>query len=152
MAGPIEARSFNRAQARQWLLDQITLHADDVVQVTRNEPRDLTDIAIWLADTTGQITYPVVGRGLPRHDTFTTLVVCSVLVPGDEPHEAEERVEQLAAGVLDAVSEDPHAPLDITGLIDVSVTSCDGPDLVPAVEGFAALMTVAVQFDMRISR
>jgi hypothetical protein len=34
----------------------------------------------------------------------------------------------------------------------VTVTAVDGPDVVPAAEGFAALMTVAVQFDVRITR
>lgn len=148
----VEASGFNRAAARQWLHDEILQHVSDDVHVSRNEPRDLTDLAIWLGDTTGQVDYPVVGRGLPRQDTFTVLVVCSVIWPGDEAYEAEERCEVLATAVLDAVSGDPHVPLDVIGLIDVSVSSVDGPDVVPAAEGFAAVMTVAVQFNVRITR
>lgn len=152
MAAPVEARTFGRAEARAWLVDEIRMRASADVAVLRNEPREITDLAIWLGDTTGQITYPVVGRCLPRHDTFTTVVMCEAVWPGDEAAEAEQRCEQLAAVVMDAVSGDPHAPLEVCGLIDITVTAVDGPNPVMAGEGYAAVMTVAVQFDMRITR
>ncbi len=147
-----EASTFNRSEARRWLVDAITLAASDDVQVTRNEPRDLTDLCIWLGDTTGTVDYPVSGRNLPRQDTFTVIVTCSAIIPGDDPADAEQRCEDLAAAVLEAVSGDPHAPVEVTGLIDVVVTAVDGPDVVPVAEGYAGLMTVAVQFDVRITR
>lgn len=152
MTAQVEARTFNRAEARQWLLDQIVSFVSDDVQVTRNEPRELADLCVWLGDTTGQVSYPVSGRSLPRQDTFTTIVTCSAVWPADDAAEAEQRCETLAAAVLDAISGDPHAPLDVTGLIDVQATSVDGPDVFPAAEGYAAVMVVAVQFDVRITR
>ena len=152
MSPRVEARAFVRSAARQWLLDEICSHLDATATVTRNEPRELADVSVWLGDTTGQVTYPVVGRGLPRQDTFTTLVICSVIWPADDPGEAEQRVQSLASGVLTAVSGDPHLDVDIDGVIDVTVTSVDGPDVVPAAEGFGAVMALSIQFDVRITR
>lgn len=151
MTAPVEASTFARSACRRWLLDEITAVTPAGV-VTRNEPRDLADEAIWLADTTGTVDYPVSGRNLPRQDTFTVLVVCACTVAGDDPSEAEERVEVLASAVLAAVSGDPHAAVPVTGVIDIRVGAVDGPDPVPTAEGYGAVMTVAVEFDTRIVR
>lgn len=149
-----EAFGFVRRQCRMVLADLIAAELGDGVAVSRNQPREFSDQLVWLADTTGSVNYPAMGNNLPRDDIFTVVVVCQSHMPGDSPDEAEERVESYAAAVMAAVSVAPttYDPLGggVDGLIMVTVANVDGPDSVPAAEGYGAIMAVSVEFHTRI--
>lgn len=150
-----EATGFVRAQCRTALAALIRARIpDESVLVSRNEPRELLDRNIVLSDVVGNVDYPVSGSNLPRDDAFTVIVSCDAFVPGDDAEAAELAVQTLATAVMAAVAINPVAYDPLDGLVDgvqtVLVGAVNGPDVVPAAEGFGAVMTVAIDFHTRI--
>jgi hypothetical protein len=150
-----EASGFVRAECRQALKDLIEDEVSFGVTVLRNEPREFSDIMIWLSDTIGSVDYPASATNLPRDDVFTIVVVCRAYEPGDEADEAETRVQELANNVMSAVSTDPtvaYSPLGglVEGVIQAIVASVDGPDCFPGPEGYEAVMLVSIEIQTRI--
>lgn len=150
-----DATTFVRAEVRQALVDLITARvADDTVLVARNEPREYLDRNIILGETIGNVDYPAMAPTLPRDDDFTIVIECDAYIPGDDAAAAEVAVQALAAAVMAAVSINPVAydPLDglVDGVLDVTVGNVDGPNTIPAPEGFGSVMTIAVTVRTRI--
>jgi len=140
-----------RDECQERLVELIS--APDGVEVLDNEPRDWMQDGIFVADTVGTISYPVQAYGLiPRDDEFSIVVVCVARHPADTAREAKARVQSYAQAVMEAVSVGTGPTLgDLPGAFDATISNVDGPDALPAAEGYAAVMTVTVDVHTRIT-
>jgi hypothetical protein len=150
-----EATEFIRSASRQRLTELIGAALPGDMECLRNEPREWADDQVWLADTIGNVDYPASAGNVPRDDAFTVVVVCQSAGDGETAASAEAKVESYASAVMAAVTVNPigYSPLGgLVGVLAVTVSAVDGPDVVPSGEGYEAVMTVAVEIQTRIVR
>ena len=81
------------------------------VQVSWSDPGDVienTSIAVGSASGTGAISTLRAGRK-HRDESYSVEVIFSVLMPGDDPHEAEAEAFRLMAFLEDILANNPRA-------------------------------------------
>lgn len=147
------ATTFVRAEVRQRLVDLIDAELPDGMKCLRNEPREFEADQVWLADTIGNVDYVAFAAGLiPRDDQFSIIVVCTGSDDGETTSSAEAKVQTYAEAVMTAVTAATGPTLDgLDGVLAATVSAVDGPDTVPAGEGYASAMTVTIDVHTRIT-
>lgn len=148
--------TFIRHEVALALADLIAASADSSTSVSPYDPgeRNLTGERIWVDTITGAVDYPIVAHHyLPHDDRFTISWIVWVYKTGRGviPQAVAERCQELMAAINEAVSENA-ALSDVDGVIDVTISGVDGPDIAPHAEGWAALATVSVEAHTRITR
>ena len=148
MPATIPVRSSVKARLVTLLKAAGPLRADgQPVQVAYGWPaRDLEHECIWIGAVRGAVEIDGLKSGRKRvRDTFDVDVWIVAATPGQlDPQAAEERCEELAGYVRDALADDPHldALEGLTG--GARVSQIDGPDAEPTDEGSTAIARVQV--------
>lgn len=127
------------------------------VPVYRAFPPAVPDELIWLASTMGTLEYAVMGTNLPRDDTFTVIVVAMCFKRGNDPSEAEERVEEIASTIIVQLADNVRLDDEVSdefSIFDALITSVDGPDAMPGPdgEGWDAFVRISIDIHLRITR
>jgi rRNA maturation endonuclease Nob1 len=146
----------NRAAVKQAVVDALTAHANLIdVPVSLGWPgKHIERRHVWIARTTGEVTYPHVMAGRKtRQDDYTITVLFYAAVPGDNIKEAEDRVE-LMFQAFDDLAADGQAlsdsDSDTLGLIwSLAAGTREGPNSELDDEKAIAVMTGDISVQAR---
>lgn len=149
-----DLNNFNRQAVKAALVDNISAQVDATTRVTSYDPgpRDLKNEHIFIDTTTGNVEYPAVAAGLYPHDDRFVLkffVYVYKVGAGATGDTAATRCEELMNAINTAVHGD-IALTGVDGVIDCTISSVDGPDAFPHLEGWAAIAQVDVDAHLRI--
>ncbi len=144
-----------RAQIKTRIQDLLT--DASAVPVFRGFPPAPPDELIWLSSTQGGLEYAVMGANLPRDDRFTVTVIAMSWRAGDDPGEAEQRVEEIGSTIVTALADETRLDDDESdefSIFDALISTVDGPDCMPGPdgEGWDAFMRINVDIHLRITR